>query len=340
MSGHGKNRVLVIICLLISIVLISGCARERQEADNNISERHNLTRADLGISIANYPVVDGSTSTHPLAVLIACELLGVPYEWNTYNDDLFFGTYERDLFPVRTPANARTCEFIDERVCHFGTHDAYVNLLDKKADLILVARPPSEDELAMAGCRNVELVAEPVALDAFVFLLNSNNSVKSLTVDQIRDIYTGEITRWSQVGGRDTNISAYQREENSGSQELMKSLVMSDEAIIPAHEMILYGMMGPINRLSMDEDGIGYSVYFFKEQMSYGKNVTSCAIDGVYPDRASIGSRAYPLVSEAYVVKRKDLEAGSTAYQLFDWLLGHEGQSIVEKSGYIPLANP
>jgi len=284
--------------------------------------------------VMNYPRVDGSTSTHPLGVLIACELLDVPCRWDISPWDL-----TKRLVPdVDQPGKEHVAGHIQRAVVHQGTHGAYVNLIENRADLILVARLPSEDELELAEGLGVDLDAEAIALDAFVFLLNRHNPVSSLTVREIQDIYTGKITNWGQVGGHQAEIHAYQRDENSGSQELMQTLVMKGlEMTEPAEPMILEGMMGPINRLSEDRDGIGYSVYFFEEFMAPNEEIKLVATDGVTPSYETIGARKYPFTTEVYAVIRKGLDQDSGAYRLWDWLFSAEGQEVVKKSGYVPI---
>ena len=98
----------------------------------------------------------------------------------------------------------------------------------------------------------MELEIHAVALDAFVILANTENPVESLQQQDVRAIYTGEITRWNQVGGQAQEINPYQRNRNSGSQELMEKLIMRGEAMIDAPDMSLEGMMGPINALASD----------------------------------------------------------------------------------------
>ena len=282
----------------------------------------------------SYPRVDGSTSAHPLAVLIACELLDVPCRWE---DDPFDGT-SRLVPDISQPGKEHVAEHIVRAVVHQGTHGSYVNLIENRADLILVARLPSADELEWAEDWGVELDIEAVALDAFVFLFNRHNPVSGLTVEDIQDIYTGKITNWDQVGGDDAEIHAYQRDENSGSQELMKTLVMKGlEMTEPGEPMILLGMMGPINRLSEDRDGIGYSVYFFEEFMAPNEEIKLVEVDGILPSYESIAARKYPFTTEVYAVVRKDLDETSGAYQLRDWLLSAKGQKVVAKSGYVPI---
>ena len=108
-----------------------------------------------------------------------------------------------------------------------NTDPAYTKLINNEADLIVVTEP-SEDELKRASDANVELEVTKVVNEGFVFFVNKNNKVDSLTFEEIRKIYSGEITNWKEVGGDDTEIIAYQRPENSGSQTGLYSLVMKE----------------------------------------------------------------------------------------------------------------
>jgi phosphate transport system substrate-binding protein len=288
---------------------------------------------DLDLTTQDYPRVDGSTSAHPLAMFIACEMLDVPCSWSWGYD----GT-RRPHPHTSDPSEEGIATYIREQIVHNGTHGAYVNLIEEQADLILVARQPSPDELALAREQGVELETKAVALDAFVFILNRNSPIESLTIEQIRGIYTGQITNWSQVGGPDAPIQPYQRNANSGSQELMRTLVMQDLEMVDAPEMmVLASMMGPYNALSGDVNGIGYSVYFYKEFMAPGEEIKLCAVDGIMPSSSTIAAQKYPFTTEVYAVIRKDLAKDSNAYQLRDWLFTEEGKAVIEKSGYVPI---
>lgn len=287
----------------------------------------------MDLTIDNYPRVDGSTSAHPLGVLIACKMLDIPYEWES---DEFIGT--KTIIPSKSiEGKEAEEEYIHDQVIHHGTHSAYVNLINGEADLILVARLPSEDEVELAKDDKIELISKPIALDAFVFILNVTNPVESLTLDQIKDIYTGEITNWSEVGGYSYEINPYQRNENSGSQELMKSLVMKGEPMMNAPDLILHGMMGPINALSYDEYGIGYSVFYYEQYMAPNEGIKLCSIDGITPSKETIRSREYEFTTEVYAVIREDTSKDSSAYHLRDWLLSENGQDLIEESGYNPI---
>jgi phosphate transport system substrate-binding protein len=285
------------------------------------------------ITARSYPHVDGSTSTHPLQLTIACQILGVRCAWT--EEDFFSST--RRIAPVSNLLATDENEVIFN-INHSGTHGAYMNLIEKNTDLILVAREPSKDETDAAKMKRVNFDIRPLALDAFVFLAHVDNPVKSLSLEQIRDIYSGKITNWVELGGFDAEIHTYQRNPNSGSQELMEKLVMRGEAMLDSPDMILESMMGPFNAIRDDPLGIGYSVYFYAANIYPDENVSMIAIEGVAPNSGTIAAHAYPLVTEVYAVLRDDTPVQSHARILRDWLLTEEGQEAVTASGYVALS--
>lgn len=309
---------------LVLILLIAGCG---------VTDSDKPPEEIVDISIItkdNFPRVDGSTSTHPLMVLIACEILDVGYRWLPYID----GTLR--VYPYDEDTTKQDIVNFIRGIRHYGTHGSYVNLISDSADVIIAAREPSEDELNYADSMNVQLNITPIALDGLVFILNKENPVNNITEDQIRKIYTGIITNWSEVGGLNAPINAYQREPNSGSQELIEKLVMRGLPMIEAPQMILYGMMGPINKLVDDPNGIGYTVYFFNTAMAPRDQIKMCSVNSVMPEQNSIRFRTYPYTAEVYAAIRSDLDQSSTAFLLWKWLQTAAGQNIIGKSGYVP----
>jgi phosphate transport system substrate-binding protein len=293
-----------------------------------------LAAFDLSDEIAaNYPGVDGSTSALPLQMAIACHHLGVSCEW--HEGDFLSPTrrFGPDLNAMLGDGQAERIGAIH----HTGTHGAYSRLIAGEAAFILVARAPSVDELQAAQSVGVTLELSPVARDAFVFLVHTENKVENLALEDIRRIYSGAITTWEQVGGRRNPIHTYQRNRNSGSQELMEHLVMRGTPMVESPDMILASMMGPINAISEDTLGIGYSVYFYAEHIFPHQAVKMIAVDGVKPAATTIASGSYPLATEVYAVLRADAAADSPARALLHWLLTDEGQQVVAGSGYVPI---
>ncbi len=281
-------------------------------------------------SAADFPMLDSSTSAEPLLASVVCHFFEVDCEWVQWigGDRRFMPSLEG--YPGEFPGFMTS-----------GTHQSYLNLADGTADLIFTARAPSQEELMYASGQSVVYTVTPVALDAFVFIVNQANPVNDLTTDQVRAVYTGDILNWEQLGWQDREIHPYQRNDTSGSQELMHNLVMKGLSMIAAPDLTLPTMMAPFNSISTDEAGLGYSVYFYEAYMApEQERVKPVAIDGVYPDRTSIQARTYPYTTEVYLVTRADLPPDAPAYQLRTWLLSPEGQALVASSGYVPYTAP
>ena len=210
---------------------------------------------------------------------------------------------------------------------------------------MIVVTEPSEDELKYAEENDVELEVIPVVKEGFVFYVNVENPVKSLTLKQIQDIYSGKITNWSEVGGNDEEIRAFQRPENSGSQTGMISLVMKDiELMEPLKEDLIETMSAIINLVSDYDNGvnsIGYSYYYYATTMfetidiNVSDRIRLLAIDGVEPNNKTIKSEKYPLETAYYIVIRKDEKKDSNTRKLVDAMLSDRGQVIAEEAGYV-----
>jgi phosphate transport system substrate-binding protein len=256
----------------------------------------------------NYIRVDGSTVTIPLSEAIAAALTG------------------------------ESIESIRPYILHNKTHSAYVNLIDGKADLIFVTSP-SEEELEYAEKKNVELEVIPIVSEAFVFLTHRDNPVEELTLEEIQRIYSGEITNWSEVGGDDVPIVAYQRPVNSGSQTGFLELVMMDKSPVdPPLEQIQAGMGELIDAVATYDnkpDAIGYSYYYFVVDMWGNEKVKLLKVDGIYPDQETISSGDYPIRTAYYAVFRKSESVGSDVRNVVDWILTEEGQQLAEEAGYV-----
>ena len=223
---------------------------------------------------------------------------------------------------------------------HKTTPFAYQSLIDREASLIFVTYP-SEDEFGRAEEEGVKLEIVPVTKDALVFLVNIDNPVESVTTEQLRDIYTGRITNWSEVGGLDESIIPFQRTPNSGSQTLMLKLLMEGkEPMEPPEEYIQEQMGDLVDAVSAYDNSraaLGYSMFYYVNNM-YGNNrFKLLAVDGVKPVRDTITKDEYPMGTGYYAVIRENERAGSVARRLIGWLLTDEGQAVAIKAGYIPL---
>ena len=217
------------------------------------------------------------------------------------------------------------------------THGAFMNLIDGEADIILTHRTVSPDEKAHAEAVGVTLIETSVASDAFVFIVSPNNSVKSLTVEQIRKIYTGEITHWSEVGGNNASIDVFTRPRNSGSEEVFRTLVMNGLERADFPEVSEIGGMSPVFMEVYGGNGICYTFNNYKEMIVRvpDKEVPKIAVNGIFPDENTVKNETYPFISKVHVAIRSDLDRNSMAYKLYEWLQSENAKSTITECGFI-----
>ena len=258
-------------------------------------------------TLENMPVIDGSTATIPLIEAVYSVLLGIPR--------------------VDAALMVNTS----------GTDNAYDNLLWGRADILLVYSP-SPFTLENAKNNEIELEMVPIGRDGLVFLVNNANPVRSLTPEQLVSIYSGRTRNWSDVGGENVEIKAFQRPFRSGSQTMMDDLVMRGVPMAETEAEYVIGEMGGlIEAVAMFDNAhsaIGYNVYYFVSRMEMNENVSMLAIEGVEPSTQSISDGSYPFVSDFYAVIRKDTPEDSPARILYNWIQTTDGQNLVRHEGY------
>ena len=290
------------------------------------------------VKLEEWPLTDCSTSTRPVRDLVGYKLLGVPYKWEV--DWMSGTTYIIKPDFSGTEASFSYNDYLAKNLCS-GTHGAYMNLIEGKADVIIASRDISRNEKTSAAELGVDLETAPLAIDALVFIVNPKNPVKNLTSDQVRKIYTGEITNWKEVGGVDHAITPYIRNADSGSQEKMETLVMDGLTMIDGTymaEIIGSQMASPYMQLEYDEYGIGYTPFFYCTAMVRDLlKVNMLSIDGVAPSKESLRFKKYPFVSCIYAAVRKTQDHESLAYKLYQFFFTKKGADIIDESGYIAI---
>lgn len=231
-------------------------------------------------------------------------------------------------------------DYLEKNLCS-GTHGAYENLIESKTDMIIASRDISRNELKSANDVGIKIITKPLAIDALVFIVNPKNPVRNLSSDQVRKIYTGEITNWKEVGGVDHTITPYIRDTDSGSQEKMETLVMAGLTMIDGTympEIIGSQMASPYLQIEMDEYGIGYTPFFYCTAMVRDlMKVNMLSIDSVVPSKESLKNNTYPFVSSIYAAIRETESQESMAHKLFQFIFTKSGADMIDESGYIAI---
>lgn len=242
--------------------------------------------------------------------------------------------YPEDVYPLN-----------DGRVACTGTIRAYRRLVNGETDVIFAAEP-SQAQRDYAAFKGMELHMTPIGREAFVFFVHHWNPVKSLTVEQIRGIYSGEITTWREAGGLFGRIKAFQRAEDSGSQSALQRL-MGDTPLREPEEREVIGGMGEIIREVASYrnylGAIGFSFRFYASEMAANRQIKLLALEGVAPTRESIRDGSYPIASSFYAVTASPIgepapeETDGDLEAFLTWICSQEGQELVEKTGYVSI---
>ena len=206
-------------------------------------------------------------------------------------------------------------------------------------DMFFGARP-SPSQLREAQEEGVELEITPIGREAFVFFTEEDNPVNGLTSEQIRAIYHGDITNWSELGGKDQEIIAFQRPKDSGSQTMMEYFMGDISLKEPKTYERIDGMMGVIEEVAQyanEEGAVGYSFRYFLEELNQEQGVKMLSVDGVYPSLENIEDGSYPLTTNVCLITRKN-EPNPYVQKMIDFILSEDGQAIVRGTGYAGLA--
>lgn len=258
----------------------------------------------------NYPRVDGSTANMPMMARIRSSFLG------------------EDIVEAENNVEVTTTDY------------AWRNLIDGNNDLLLVYEPSSETK-DIIDKSPIKLKKTPIGVDALVFIVNEDNPIDNLTTQQLKDIYSGKITNWKDVGGEDKKIEAYQRPLNSGSQTLFLNLLMKDTVPMDAPESYrILGMDGLIEEIASYNDSanaLGYSVFYYAKKMYEVPGLKLLSVDGIEPNDETIANGEYPFLNEYYMVIREDEPKDSKTTELYNYILSDKGKEDIRKAGYIPV---
>ena len=271
------------------------------------------------------PVMDGAEATYPLYAAVAKTLY-------KNIDEIELNFKQNGFDPDYGTSNNGTI------VTFYNTAVGFERLVAGDVDLFFGAKP-SASQLEYAKEKGVELNYTPIGKEAFVFFVEEDNPVDSMTSDQIKSIYHGDITNWKKLGGNDEKIIAFQRPERSGSQSMMVYFMGDVSLKEPLTHEMEHSMMGIIENVveyQNEAGAIGYSFRYFLEGLNEVDNVKMIEVDGVYPSNETIQNGTYPLVTTLYCITVKDND-NPYVQKVLDFLLSEDGQSLIEMTGYSPL---
>lgn len=313
-----KNNVVVLLSILFITLTLIACSNYNEQINNNETSTQIETTRSLVTESLNekrvFPKIDGSTANMPMMAQIKSDYMGIPLV-----------DAQNDISNVST------------------TDYAWVNLAEGKSDILLVYEP-SPDTIKEIGDKIDNLQICTIGVDALVFLKNKGNAINNLTIEDLQNIYTGNITNWKELGGSDSKIEAFQRSHLSGSQTLFLKLLMKGKTPMVSPEGYELGDMGGVmTTLAIydnESNAIGYSVYYYAKKMNDNPKLALFDVNGIIANDENIENGKYPLLNKYYVAIRKDEPSNSPARELYNYIISDEGKESIKKAGYIPVSNP
>ena len=221
----------------------------------------------------------------------------------------------------------------DITVTKNGSGNGAAAIADGRADIGIMSRFMKDKEFKACVDKGIMPVAHVVAMDGVCVVVHPSNPVKSLTIDQVRDIYTGKITNWRDLGGPNLSIVCITRDSASGTFETFEGLVMHKEKMNDKTEEVASNPQMHA-RISTTKGAIGYVGLGFVDY-----KVSALTINGVKPTRKTISSGAYPISRPLYMFTNGYPKLGSAIHKFVSFNLSEEGQEIIETKGFVPLTD-
>jgi phosphate transport system substrate-binding protein len=225
-----------------------------------------------------------------------------------------------------------------------GSGTGIAALINGTVDIANASRQIKAEEIQLAkenGGNPVEFI---VAKDAIAIIVNPNNPITQLTIEQLSDIFNGNINNWNEVGGEDRVIVRLSRETNSGTHVFFlenvirmgdpenKTLFSPDTILSPSSEGITAETRENPNAIGYD--GLGYVTPDVKV-IAIARDVTH---PYVLPSAVTVNNKQYPIARDLYMYTNNP-PTGAVAEYL-DWILSTEAQDIVTQLGFVPLVSP
>ncbi len=220
-----------------------------------------------------------------------------------------------------------------------GSGTGIAALINGTTDICAASRGMKDKEQNLAKANKVSPVEIPVARDGIALIVHPENPVNSLTIDQLRLIYTGKITNWKEVGGADTPILLLSRESSSGTFVFFQEHILNKEDFSPSARL-LPGTSALVQAVAADRGAIAYvGLGFAEEAKGKAKTLGVQAKDQpnpVVPSEETVVSGTYPVSRPLFFYTNGTPK--DTIKQFIDFCLSPAGQKIVRETGYVPVS--
>ncbi|MEP6019228.1 MAG: phosphate ABC transporter substrate-binding/OmpA family protein [Paracoccaceae bacterium] len=222
-----------------------------------------------------------------------------------------------------------------------GSSDAFSKLLAQETEIGMASRrirPAEARALRDAGAGNMIAPTQEhiVAVDSLVVITHPDNPIQKLSMEQLADIYAGNITNWNQLGGNDGEIKTFTRPENSGTRAVFTNAIYGGDAPSgSADSEVVSGNSDMAAAVNNDVNGIGFVSYAFQRGAKALSLVNECGIT-MTPDPFSARTEEYALQRRLYLYNRADTLSDSSR-EFLDFVISENADGVIAKSGFIGL---
>ncbi|NJR65307.1 MAG: PstS family phosphate ABC transporter substrate-binding protein [Leptolyngbyaceae cyanobacterium CRU_2_3] len=229
-----------------------------------------------------------------------------------------------------------------------GSGNGIKMLINDEISIALSSRPLKDAEIERAKIRGFSLEAVPIAIDGIALYVNPQVAISGLTLAQLKDIYTGKITNWNQVGGSNLEIKAFSRDPNDGgTPEYFKEHILAGENFASSvAQSYVRDQTDSIQKTSATPGAIAYgtaaevcnqsTVRSLPLINNQNQPISPC--DGQQADLTAFTNSTYPITRQLFVIIKRngrDAEAAGVAYA--EMFLSQEGQQLVQEAGLVPI---
>src|SRR2546430_9953763 len=211
-----------------------------------------------------------------------------------------------------------------------GSTTGIAAIIDGTAEIGMSSRRAKPSEVAAANAKGKNMKPTIVAYDGIAVIVNTGNSIKGLTKKQVEQIFTGEITDWSAIGGSSGKISVYTRNTSSGTYTEFKELAMKKRDYAPDSQK-LAGNEQIAQEVGKNPNGVGYIALAYTK----ASGIKVVPIDGASPSKESVLAKSYPYARPTFFYTNG--EPTGVVKEFIVFTVGPEGQKIVEQVGFVPI---
>ncbi len=211
-----------------------------------------------------------------------------------------------------------------------GSSTGISAIIDGTADIGMSSRRARPTEMSGGAAKGVTLKPLIVCYDGIGIVINANNPISTLSKRQIEQIFTGDVTDWSAVGGNPGAISIYTRNTSSGTYADFKDLAMKKRDYAGSSQKMA-GNEQIVAEVAKNPNGIGYVGLAYIN----APGVKVASIEGALPNKESVLAKKYPYARPNFFYTNG--EPTGEAARFIDYVLSAEGQKVVEKIGFVPV---